>query len=77
MAEFFEDFLVTDPRTGYLATVPSQSPENTFAGAPNPAYCLAPTFDLALAREVLERCLKASTLLGVDARRRPVWRGIL
>lgn len=77
VAEFFEDFLVPDPRTGYLVTVPSQSPENTFAGVPSPAYCLAPTFDVALAREVLERCLKASEILGLDSSLRPVWRGIL
>ena len=78
VAEFYEDFLVPHPETGQLVTVPSQSPENTFVGGPSPvSYCVAPTSDLLLIREVLGRCLTASRVLGVDEHLRPVWMKIL
>ncbi len=78
VAEFYEDFLVPHPDTGQWVTVPSQSPENWFTDGPASSnYCVAPTFDLVLIREVLGRCLAASSLLGVDEHLRPVWRDIL
>ncbi len=78
VAEFYEDFLVPHPATGQLVTAPSQSPENWFTdGSVSSNYCVAPTFDLVLIREVLDRCLTASSVLGVDEHLRPVWRNIL
>jgi alpha-L-fucosidase 2 len=78
VAEFWEDFLVPHPETGKLVTVPSQSPENWFRdGSVSSNYCVAPTFDLILVREVLDRCLTASRTLGVDGHLRPVWLNIL
>ncbi|HOF89577.1 MAG TPA: glycoside hydrolase family 95 protein, partial [Armatimonadota bacterium] len=76
-AAFYEDFLLRDAH-GRLVTVPSQSPENFFVGGAHPvSLCVAATMDLLLIREVLERCLRASALLGVDAELRPTWEGIL
>ena len=76
-ADFFEDFLTRDPQ-GRLVTAPSQSPENTFVGGPSPVtYCAGPTMDYIFIREILERCLEASTLLGIDADRRANWERIL
>ena len=76
-ADFFEDFLTRDTH-GRLVTAPSQSPENTFVGGPAPVtYCAGPTMDYVFIREILERCLAASTILGVDADRRAGWEKIL
>lgn len=77
VALFYQDFLVRDSR-GRLVTVPSQSPENPFAGGSKPAsLCVAATMDLLLIREVMERCLQASQLLDTDAAMRPAWQAIL
>ena len=76
-AAFYQDFLIRDAQ-GRLVSVPSQSPENTFVGGATPvSLCVASTMDILLIREVLERCLRASTLLDVDAELRPLWEGIL
>jgi len=76
-ADFFEDFLTRDPQ-GRLVTAPSQSPENTFVGGPSPVtYCAGPTMDYIFIREILERCLVASSLLGIDVERRANWERIL
>jgi alpha-L-fucosidase 2 len=76
-AAFYEDFLIRDEH-GWLVTAPSQSPENTFVGGAQPvSLCVASTMDLILIREVLGRCLQASTALGVDAELRPTWEAIL
>ena len=77
VAEFYEDYLVRDDE-GRLVTVPSQSPENPFAGGAYPVgLCVGATMDLLLIREVLTRCLEASELLGCDADLRPKWADIL
>lgn len=76
-ADFFEDFLTRDTQ-GRLVTAPSQSPENTFVGGTSPVtYCAGPTMDYVFIREILERCLEASALLGIDAERRANWERIL
>ena len=76
-ADFFEDFLTRDPQ-GRLVTAPSQSPENTFVGGPSPVtYCAGPTMDYVFIREILERCLEASAILGLDTDRRGKWEKIL
>ena len=73
VATFYEDYLVRDAH-GWLVTVPSQSPENFFVGGAQPvSLCVGATMDLLLIREVLARCLQASTVLGCDAEERPAW----
>lgn len=69
-AEFFVDYLVEDPATGYLVTSTSSSPENNpYApdGTP-PGYGLAigPAIDSQLVAELFENCIAAAANLNVD-----------
>ncbi len=67
-AEFFLDMLITDPKTGWLVTAPSNSPENTFI-MPNgktARICMGPTHDNQLLRELFSNCIQASEALGTD-----------
>lgn len=64
-AQFFLDSLVEDPRTGYLVTAPSNSPENAHhAGVTNAA---GPTMDNAILRDLFHAVAQASEALGTDA----------
>ncbi|MDQ8183439.1 glycoside hydrolase family 95 protein [Pelagicoccus sp. SDUM812005] len=64
-AQFFLDTLVEDPRTGYLVTAPSNSPENAHhAGVTNAA---GPTMDNAILRDLFRAVGRASEVLEVDA----------
>lgn len=67
-AEFILDFLAEDPKSGYLMTGPSISPENWFRTANGEEFVasMMPTSDLALATEIFNECIQASELLGVD-----------
>lgn len=58
-ALFYVDFLVEDPRTGWLISTPSNSPElgGLVAG---------PTMDHQLIRDLFGNCIQASELLGAD-----------
>jgi alpha-L-fucosidase 2 len=77
VADFYEDYLVRDEQ-GRLLTIPSQSQENMFVGGSTPvSLTVAATMDLLLIREVLEDCLLASAVLGVDDELRPRWEAIL
>ena len=68
-AEFFLDMLITDPKTGFLVTAPSNSPESTFimANGTHSRICMGPTMDMQILRELFSNCIKAATLLDVDA----------
>ncbi len=68
--EFFLDFLVTDPNTGYLVTCPSNSPENRFidpATGQSIAICAGPTMDNEIIRALFGMTLEACEKLGCDA----------
>ncbi len=69
-AEFFVDYLVEDPGTGYLVTSTSSSPENNpYASEETPpGYGLAigPAIDSQLVRELFGNCIAAAEILGVD-----------
>jgi len=58
-ALFFEDFLVKDPKTGWLISTPSNSPENggLVAGS---------TMDHQIIRSLFKNCIAASEVLNVD-----------
>ncbi|MHC4569981.1 MAG: glycosyl hydrolase family 95 catalytic domain-containing protein, partial [Planctomycetota bacterium] len=58
-AMFFVDFLIEDPKTGWLISTPSNSPEigGLVAG---------PTMDHQIIRGLFTNCIKASEILGVD-----------
>jgi alpha-L-fucosidase 2 len=67
-AEFFLDMLVTDPKTGWLVTAPSNSPENAFkkADGQTATTCMGPTMDNQILRELFGNCIAAAKELGID-----------
>jgi len=58
-AEFFTEFLVKDPKTGYLISTPSNSPENG-------GLVAGPTMDHQIIRALFRACIEASEILGTD-----------
>jgi alpha-L-fucosidase 2 len=68
-AEFFLDYMVEHPRHGWLVTGPAVSPENTFL-TPDGGRCaesMGPACDSVLVRDLYDSCIKASSVLGIDA----------
>ena len=67
-AEFILDFMVEDPKTGYMMLGPAISPENWFRieGGEELVASMMPTVNLVLAREILSACVQASEILGID-----------
>lgn len=62
--EFLLDYLVPDPVTGALVTVPSLSPENQHPfGA---AICAGPAMDAQILRDLFGATIAAASQLGVD-----------
>ena len=58
-AMFFVDFLIEDPKTGWLISTPSNSPENG-------GLVAGPTMDHQIIRDLFTNCIKASEILDVD-----------
>jgi len=69
-AEFFLDFLVEDPRTGYLVSGPSTSPENRFRTPDGQVanLTMGPTMDQQIIYDLLSNCIAASEVLDIDAK---------
>ena len=67
-AQFILDFLAKDPKSGYLMTGPSISPENWFrtAGGEEMVASMMPACDRELAYEILSNCVQASEVLNTD-----------
>ncbi|RFU78619.1 glycoside hydrolase family 95 [Trichoderma arundinaceum] len=71
-AKFFLDYMIQDPKTGWLLTGPSVSPENSFFavngnGEKEEHYAaLAPTLDVALLRDIFAFCEYAATKLNAE-----------
>ena len=67
-AQFILDFLAKDPKSGYLMTGPSISPENWFrtAGGEEMVASMMPACDRELAYEILSICVQASEILNTD-----------
>jgi alpha-L-fucosidase 2 len=67
-ALFFLTYMVVDPRTGYLATGPSVSPENSFyiwsERREEHQLSLSPTIDIILVRDLFRFCIRAVNELG-------------
>lgn len=59
-ALFFNSFLVKDPKTGWLISTPSNSPENG-------GLVAGPTMDHQIIRDLFKNTIAAAGLLGVDA----------
>lgn len=68
-AQFYKSMLITDPKTGWLVTAPSSSPENWFTlpNGNNASICMGPTIDNQIIRELFNHVITASTLLQKDA----------
>jgi alpha-L-fucosidase 2 len=68
-AQFFVDFMVTDPKTGYLVTSPSVSPENKFMTTDGKVATVSMgcTMDRAIILELFGNCITSAEILGIDA----------
>jgi alpha-L-fucosidase 2 len=64
--QFFLDFLVKDPETGWLVTCPSHSPEQP-PPQDRPLLTYGPTMDNQLVRSLFTYTIEASQVLGVDS----------
>lgn len=67
-AQFFVDYMEEDPKTGYLLSGPSISPENGFRGADGRGYSLSmmPTIDRAVIYDIYNACIQSAKILGID-----------
>jgi len=68
-AEFCMDWLVVNPKTGYLVSGPSISPENAFkipGGGGNASMVMGPTMDHMIIRDLLQNTIQASFILDAD-----------
>ena len=67
-AQFILDFLAKDPKSGYLMTGPSISPENWFrtVGGEEMVASMMPACDRELTYEILSNCVQASEILDTD-----------
>lgn len=75
---FYEDYLV-EGEIGTLQIVPSQSPENRFAGSGDLPVSLgvSATMDVLLAREALTYAIRSAELLDVDQEKQQQWQTML
>lgn len=58
-SEFFNAFLIKDPKTGYLISTPSNSPEQG-------GLVAGPTMDHQIIRALFKNTIQASEILGID-----------
>jgi alpha-L-fucosidase 2 len=67
-SQFLLHWLVVDPKTGYLVTNPSTSPENTVKiEGKEYQLSMASTMDMSIIRELFTETIKASQVLTLDA----------
>lgn len=64
-AAFYNSMLVKDPKTGWLVTSPSSSPENSFylPNGKTASICIAPTIDNQIIRELFANVIEAAKIL--------------
>ncbi|AHE53749.1 glycoside hydrolase family 95 protein [Sphingomonas sanxanigenens] len=62
---FFLDTLVKDPKTGWMVTNPSLSPENNH-GRGATSLCAGPTMDMQIIRDLFTNTADAARILGRD-----------
>jgi alpha-L-fucosidase 2 len=66
-ALFFVDMLVEDPRSKYLVTAPTTSPENAFVfNGKHIHVCAGSTMDNQIVRELFTNTIAAASILGTD-----------
>ena len=68
-SQFYKDILIEDPKTKWLVTAPSNSPENSYKTAEGfvGQTTMGPTMDMQIGRELFSNTITAANLLGVDA----------
>jgi len=68
-AEFYKSAQIKDPKSGWLVTSPSVSPENSFylPNGKTASISMGPTIDNQIVRELFGNVIKASKLLNTDA----------
>ena len=78
VAEFYEDYLIED-QNGVLQIMPSQSPENRFAGTGEfpVSIGISAAMDVQLAYDALSYAVKSSELLQEDQSSREHWSDML
>ncbi len=66
--QFYTSILITDPKTGWLVTAPSNSPENTYITADgyHGQTTMGATMDMQIGRELLSNAINGASILGVD-----------
>jgi len=66
-ARFLMDYMTFDPKSGYLVTGPSTSPENSFRYKGNSmSLSMMPTADRVLVAEIFNSVIQASKILNID-----------
>lgn len=70
-ADFYLDYMQTDPSTGCLVVVPSVSPEHGGVGKANP-LCAGCTMDNQIVFDILDATRKSAEILGKDEQYRQV-----
>ncbi|GAA4100836.1 glycoside hydrolase family 95 protein [Mucilaginibacter panaciglaebae] len=69
-AQFYNSILVKDPKSGYMVTIPSSSPENSFmmpdGSGRHASICIGATIDNQIMRELFANVITASETLGID-----------
>lgn len=68
-AKFFMDYMTIDPRTGFLATGPSISPECAYKTKDGNVWCAAmmPTIDRAVVYDIYHACIESAKILDTDS----------
>jgi alpha-L-fucosidase 2 len=67
-AQFLLRWLIVDPKSGYLVTNPSTSPENTIKiKGKEYQLSMASTMDMSIIRELFTAVIKSADLLNIDA----------
>lgn len=69
-ALFYLDYLIEDPKYGWLVTCPAYSPENHFQDpltGENRQFTMGNTGDTQVVEELFRECIEASRALGIDA----------
>ena len=66
-AQFLLHWLITDPKTGYLVTNPSTSPENTMkVNGREYQVSMASTMDMSIIRELFTAVIKSADIIKTD-----------
>lgn len=67
--QFYIGILINDPKTNYLITAPSNSPENTYITEDgfHGQTTMGPTMDMQIGRELLSNTIEAAEILKIDA----------